>query len=51
MCRDAACIARANTKGALTRALTTQLPPGFMEALAGSDTNPDTIEGGTRGQE
>jgi predicted RNA-binding protein YlxR (DUF448 family) len=51
VCRDATCIDRAITKGALSRALNTQLPPDLREVLAGGDTNHDTIEGGTRGKE
>jgi uncharacterized protein len=51
VCRDAGCIDRAITKGALSRALNTELPPDFQEVLAGSITTHDTIEGGTRGQE
>ena len=51
VCRDGACIDRAITKGALSRALNTQLPPDLRQVLDGSDTTHDTIEGGTRGQE
>jgi predicted RNA-binding protein YlxR (DUF448 family) len=51
VCRDVACVDRAITKGALSRALHNQLPPDLMEVLAGSVTTHDTIEGGTRGQE
>jgi hypothetical protein len=51
VCRDAACIDKAITKGAFSRALNTKLPAGLIEALAGSDPIHDTIEGGTRGQE
>jgi len=51
VCRDAGCIDRAITKGALSRALNTQLPPDLQQVLAESLSTHDIIEGGTRGQE
>ena len=58
VCRTEACLDKAITKGSLSRALKTPLPPDLRTALAGSlmtqitDTNETmTIEGGTRGQE
>jgi uncharacterized protein len=51
VCRDGTCIDRAITKGALSRALNTQLPPDLMEVLGGGVKTHDIIEGGTRGQE
>ena len=49
--RSIECIDKAITKGALSRALKTPLPADLREALAGSLTNTNTIEGGTRGKE
>ena len=54
MCRTDACLDKAITKGALSRALKTPLPADLREALAGSITNTTMntiIEGGARGQE
>ena len=52
VCRTAACLTIANTKGALTRALETPVPTALLASIAlGPDPNPDTIEGGARGQE
>jgi hypothetical protein len=56
VCRTDACLDKAITKGALSRALKTPLPVDLREALAGSLTNDTqpmnmTIEGGARGQE
>jgi predicted RNA-binding protein YlxR (DUF448 family) len=51
VCRDAVCIDRAITKGALSRALNTQLPRDLAEVLAGSVMTHDIIEGGTGGKE
>jgi uncharacterized protein len=52
VCNDAACIERAITKGALGRALKTQLPADLREALsAGLSPQQTIIEGGARGQE
>jgi predicted RNA-binding protein YlxR (DUF448 family) len=52
VCRTAACLTIANTKGALTRALHTPVPAALLASIdltAGSTH--DTIEGGARGQE
>ena len=52
VCRTGDCLDKALTKGALSRALKTPLPPETRDALAGSLTNTDmNIEGGARGQE
>jgi uncharacterized protein len=58
VCRTEACLDKALSKGALSRALKTPLPPDVRAQLAGSLTTPTphtnetmTIEGGTRGQE
>ena len=52
VCRSADCLDKAITKGALSRALKTLLPPETRDALAGGLTNTDmNIEGGARGQE
>jgi predicted RNA-binding protein YlxR (DUF448 family) len=58
VCRTETCLDKAITKGALSRALKTPLPPDLRDVLAGSlmtqITHTDetmTIEGGTRGQE
>jgi len=52
VCRTAACLTIANTKGALSRALETPVPTALLASIAlGSDPTPDTIEGGARGQE
>jgi predicted RNA-binding protein YlxR (DUF448 family) len=50
VCRTTECLEKAITKGALSKALRTQLPSDLREALAGSLTNMN-IEGGARGQE
>jgi predicted RNA-binding protein YlxR (DUF448 family) len=49
--RSIECVDRAITKGALSRALKTPLPADIREALVGSLTNTNTIEGGARGKE
>ena len=50
VCRTAECLDKAMSKGALSRALRTQLPPDVRTSLAGSI--PDhNAEGGARGQE
>jgi uncharacterized protein len=49
--RSVECIDSAITKGALSRALKTPLPTNLREALVGSLTQMNTIEGGARGQE
>ena len=56
VCRTEACLDKAITKGALSRALKTPLPADLRDALAGSITNDPMpmntiIEGGARGQE
>jgi len=54
ICRTAACVDRAITKGSLSRALKTPLPTDLRDALAGSQTTitmNEIIEGGARGQE
>jgi len=52
VCNDPACIERAITKGALARALKSQLPPDLRETLVVEDVPLNTtIEGGARGQE
>ncbi len=56
VCRTEACLDKAITKGALSRALKTPLPSDLRDALAGSITNDPQpmntiIEGGARGQE
>ena len=51
VCRTGDCLDKALTKGALSRALKTSLRPETCEALAGSLTNTEDIEGGARGQE
>ena len=50
VCRDAACLDKAISKGALSRALRTPLPIDLRTSLVGSLTE-HTIEGGARGQE
>jgi Predicted nucleic-acid-binding protein implicated in transcription termination len=50
VCRTAACLDKAITKGALSRALRTPLPADLRTSLAGSITD-HTTEGGARGQE
>jgi uncharacterized protein len=52
ICRTEACLDKAITKGALSRALKTPFPADLREALVGSLTPMNTIiEGGARGQE
>jgi hypothetical protein len=52
VCRDAACLAIAEKKGALTRALESKVPAALLASIEiGGDTKHDTIEGGARGQE
>jgi predicted RNA-binding protein YlxR (DUF448 family) len=50
VCRDRACIETAIQRGTLSRALESPVPSGLLEELAATVT-PDTIGGGTRGQE
>ena len=52
VCRTAACLTIANTKGALTRALEIPVPTALLASIdLGTHTNHDTDEGGARGQE
>ena len=51
VCRTAACLTIANTKGALSRALETSVPTALLASIDLGDRNHDTIEGGARGQE
>jgi uncharacterized protein len=52
ICRTTECLDKAVAKGALARALKTQLPADLRTTLAGGLPNPNTIiEGGARGQE
>jgi predicted RNA-binding protein YlxR (DUF448 family) len=52
VCRSAACLTIANTKGALSRALETTVPTALLASLdLGDPTTHDTTEGGARGQE
>jgi len=48
---DSDCLTIAITKGALTRALETQLPPSFLASVGTGVETPITTEGGQRGQE
>ena len=50
VCRDLGCITNAITRGTLSRALETPVPPGLREELAAAV--PELmIQGGARGQE
>ena len=51
VCRTGDCLDIAIKKGALSRALKTPLPEQLPQGLAGSVTNIELTEGGTRGQE
>ncbi len=52
VCRTAACLTIANTKGALSRALKSQVPAALLASIElGTETPHDIIEGGARGQE
>ena len=51
VCRTGDCLDTAIKKGALSRALKTPLPEQLPQGLAGSHTNIEPIEGGTRGEE
>jgi len=51
VCRTAACLTIANTKGALTRALETPVPTALIASIAlGPDPDHDIMQGGARGQ-
>jgi predicted RNA-binding protein YlxR (DUF448 family) len=52
VCRTAACLTIANTRGALSRALETKVPTSLLASIdLGSITEPEITEGGARGQE
>jgi uncharacterized protein len=52
VCRSAACLTIANTKGALGRALETPVPTSLLASIdLGATQTHDIIEGGARGQE
>ncbi len=52
VCRTAACLTIANTKGSLSRALKTAVPAVLLASIdLAAGTPHDTIEGGARGQE
>jgi predicted RNA-binding protein YlxR (DUF448 family) len=51
VCVDSDCLTKAITKGALTRALETQLPPAFLASVGTGVETTLTTEGGPRGQE
>ena len=51
VCRTAACLTIANTKGALTRALETPVPTALLASVdLGPDADPDIMQGGARDQ-
>ncbi len=51
VCRTAACLTIANTKGALSRALETPVPTALIASVAlGPDADHDIMQGGARGQ-
>jgi len=51
VCHDTDCLSIAITKGALTRALETQLPATFLAEAATGAAPTHTTQGGARGQE
>ena len=51
VCHDSACLSNAITKGALTRALDTQLPATFLAEAGVGATSTQTTQGGARGKE
>lgn len=51
VCVGGDCLSNAIKKGALTRALETQLPAAFLASVASGDVPMITTEGGPRGQE
>lgn len=51
VCRTAACLTIANTRGALSRALATQVPTALLASIELGATTTHDIEGGARGQE
>jgi predicted RNA-binding protein YlxR (DUF448 family) len=51
VCPNTDCLTIAITRGALSRALESPLPPAFLESVRAAQDTDDTIEGGARGQE
>jgi uncharacterized protein len=51
VCRTAACLTIANTKGALSRALKTPVPTALLASIPLGPHEYDITEGGARGQE
>ena len=51
VCHDADCLSNAITKGALSRALDTQLPAAFLAETAAGAIPTHTTQGGARGKE
>ncbi|MBA2373266.1 MAG: YlxR family protein [Chloroflexi bacterium] len=52
LCRQTGCLETAITKGALSRALKTPIPPGLRDELAAESSDPlNMTEGDARGQE
>jgi uncharacterized protein len=51
VCHDTDCLSIAITKGALTRALETQLPAAFLAEAGVGATPTHTAQGGARGKE
>jgi predicted RNA-binding protein YlxR (DUF448 family) len=51
VCHDSDCLSDAITKGALTRALDTQLPAAFLAEADAGAIQTHTTQGGTRGKE
>jgi len=52
VCRTAACLTIANTRGALSRALETPVPTALLASIElAPDHRHENIEGGARGQE
>lgn len=51
VCEGTECLTNAIKKGALTRALDTQLPPTFLATVGAGAETTLTTEGGPRGQE
>jgi predicted RNA-binding protein YlxR (DUF448 family) len=51
VCKGTDCLELAIKRGALARALETQLPATFLAAVTSGAVTTNTIEGGARGQE
>ena len=51
VCHDTDCLSIAITKGALTRALETQLPAAFLAEADAGAISTHTTQGGARGKE